>query len=507
MLTYAMTLGNYITKLASTMKSLLRGRHRPKLREREVDGSVQAVQVWPTSWKESLNLVLPHVKAEMYLQPGEDLHFDLSVLANKDSQGAVCAMLGAGNHGFLAVKDVLVAMFEKNQVVVLKPHPMQAKWQALADHALAPLARLGYYASVDCPSLADTKHLLYNPLVDAMHMTGGIATHDAVVWGPTKEEQQRRKAAKDPLLKVPITSELGCVSPAIVVGGKWTSAQLQSQANNIAMGFTNNNSCNCNAIKVLVLPREWPQAEVFLKRLKEVLSQCPLVPALYPGIQARYKAWHDAYPHAEVISAVASPSWRDTGTALPYLVHTFEKVPDKPLQEYAFQVEAFCPVLCIVKLPTIGTKAFLKAAPAFANNSLWGTLSATFVICPQEEKLYPMAVQQALQDLKYGMVGVNTWTSTHFMLGVTSWGSYQDPSHPARAQSAGSGVGIVGNPHLVKSVQKVVYRVPIVGAAVPQPLHMMPVSRLSVLLIAGYTLDGWRGVWRALFRMRKKVKK
>lgn len=45
MLTYAMTLGNYITKLASTMKSLLRGRHRPKLREREVDGSVQAVQV------------------------------------------------------------------------------------------------------------------------------------------------------------------------------------------------------------------------------------------------------------------------------------------------------------------------------------------------------------------------------------------------------------------------------------------------------------------------------
>lgn len=45
MLTYAMTVGNYITKLASTMKSLLRGRHRPKLREREVDSSVQAAQV------------------------------------------------------------------------------------------------------------------------------------------------------------------------------------------------------------------------------------------------------------------------------------------------------------------------------------------------------------------------------------------------------------------------------------------------------------------------------
>lgn len=31
---------------------------------------------------------------------------------------------------------------------------------------------------------------------------GGIATHDAVVWGSTKEEQERRKAADDPLLKV-----------------------------------------------------------------------------------------------------------------------------------------------------------------------------------------------------------------------------------------------------------------------------------------------------------------
>lgn len=35
-----------------------------------------------------------------------------------------------------------------------------------------------------------------------VHMTGGIATHDAIVWGSGKEEQARRKAANDPLLKV-----------------------------------------------------------------------------------------------------------------------------------------------------------------------------------------------------------------------------------------------------------------------------------------------------------------
>ena len=71
-------------------------------------------------------------------------------------------------------------------------------------------------------------------------MTGGTATHDAIVWGPSKEEQARRKAANDPLLKVPITSELGCVTPGIVTGGVWSDAELDAQAANIAMAVSYN---------------------------------------------------------------------------------------------------------------------------------------------------------------------------------------------------------------------------------------------------------------------------
>lgn len=45
----------------------------------------------------------------------------------------------------------------RNILTAYMYHFLPAHVQALADHALAPLARLGYYASVDCPSLADTK--------------------------------------------------------------------------------------------------------------------------------------------------------------------------------------------------------------------------------------------------------------------------------------------------------------------------------------------------------------
>ncbi|MEW5298051.1 MAG: hypothetical protein WDW36_001213 [Sanguina aurantia] len=581
MLVYALSVGNYITKLVATLEGIDQGQGCLPLTEQDLKGGVKAAKVWPTAWSDALNLVLPSVSVDVYLEPGKDVRYQEQLLTPTNADGMVCAMLGAGNHGFLAVKDVLVAMFEKNQVVLLKPHPMQAKWQVLADRALAPLASWGYYASVACHSLEESKHMLYHPLVDAMHMTGGIATHDAVVWGTTKEEQERRKASNDPLLKVPITSELGCVSPAIIVGGQWTARQIESQAKNIAMGLTNNNSCNCNAVKILVLPGDWPQADTFVSKLKEVLSQCPLAPAYYPGIQARYKAWHDAYPSAEVITAAAAPACRDVGgPCLPYLVHTFDEVPDRPLDEYAFQNEPFAPVLNIVRLPTAGTPAFLAAATAFANDSLWGSLSATLVVSPQEEALHAGAVQAALQGLRYGMIGVNSWTGTHFMLGAASWGAFNespdsvpapisphprhpsttiplasivapdaprpthmlrrshtspvtgndrdclltaqpsrpaspasprprllpapDPEHPTTSKAAGSGVGLVGNPYLVRDIQKTVFRTPMVGAAVPVPTHMKPLPRFLVLLVTGYTLGGIRGVLRALLCMKRE---
>jgi aldehyde dehydrogenase (NAD(P)+) len=64
-------------------------------------------------------------------------------------------------------------------------------------------------------------------------MTGSAATHDAIVFG-TGTEGTGRKKAGTPLLDKPATSELGGVSPTIVLPGGWSEADLRYQAEHIA---------------------------------------------------------------------------------------------------------------------------------------------------------------------------------------------------------------------------------------------------------------------------------
>ena len=92
-------------------------------------------------------------------------------------------------------------------------------------------------------------------LFDAVHVTGSADTHDAIVWGPQGEERRRRLAENDPLLTKPITSELGNVTPWIVVPGEYSERELQFQAENVAAMIANNASFNCIAAKMIVPSR------------------------------------------------------------------------------------------------------------------------------------------------------------------------------------------------------------------------------------------------------------
>lgn len=123
--------------------------------------------------------------------------------------------------------------------------------------------------------VAEGKALVASKMISTIHMTGGKITHDIIVWGfgPKAEEL---KAAKTPLLEKPITSELGAVSPWIIVPSDWSETELEHHAKTLAVAFTANNSCNCCAPSVLVLPKQWSQTEKFIERLKKALSNSPL---------------------------------------------------------------------------------------------------------------------------------------------------------------------------------------------------------------------------------------
>ena len=64
--------------------------------------------------------------------------------------------------------------------------------------------------------------------------------------------ETRKAPQNDPVLKKSITSELGNVSPVMIVPGDYTEEELWFQARNVATMVVNNASFNCNAAKMLV---------------------------------------------------------------------------------------------------------------------------------------------------------------------------------------------------------------------------------------------------------------
>src|SRR5206468_447860 len=132
-------------------------------------------------------------------------------------------------------------------------------------------------------------YLCQHPGVEDIHITGSDKTHDLIVWGPPGPDRDRRKRANDPLLKKPISSELGNVSPVAIVPGRYTDKELAFQARNVVTMMVNNGSFNCNAAKLLITAPGWPQRERFFTLIKEGLARVPPRYAFYPGAADRHR--------------------------------------------------------------------------------------------------------------------------------------------------------------------------------------------------------------------------
>src|SRR5262249_5544939 len=146
------------------------------------------------------------------------------------------------------------------KVCLVKLNPVNEYLGPFYEQAFAPFVERGYlrfaYGGAEVGS-----YLSYHSLVEDIHITGSDRTHDLIVWGPPGAERERRMAQNDPLLKKNITSELGCVTPVMVVPGDYSPSELRFVAENVATQVVNNASFNCNAAKVLVTSESWPQRE------------------------------------------------------------------------------------------------------------------------------------------------------------------------------------------------------------------------------------------------------
>jgi acyl-CoA reductase-like NAD-dependent aldehyde dehydrogenase len=412
------------------------------------DGRLR-VQVFPATPLD--RITFPGTTAEVWMQAGVTrtslVRGQAGAYADPAAHRGTALVLAAGNVASLGPRDALSKLVVDGKTVVMKANPVNDYLVPHWNAALTALVEADVLRIVDGDAAAGA-HLTAHPRIDEVHITGSDKTYDAVVFG-TGAEGQRRKAADEPVLTKPITAELGSVSPVIVVPGKWTTAELLYQAEHVATMLVNNAGFNCLAVRVVVTHAGWPQRDAFLGALTQCLSQLATRRSYYPGAVARRDAFLAAHPEAQ--SYGTGPP-----DALPWTV--IPSVPPGRIDDICFNVESFFGEVAETALTAPSAAAFIDAATEFANEVLWGTLSATVLVSPSTMKdpSVAAAIDRAVDRLRYGAIGVNAWHALAFAMGTTTWGAY--PGHPR--MDIQSGTGVVGNAAMFDLPQKSVVRGP-----------------------------------------------
>lgn len=368
-----------------------------------------------------------------------------SFYKQRDPEGRVALVLGAGNVASIPVLDVIYKSFVDGAVCLLKMSPVNAYLGPFFELALAPLISRGFLRIVYGGSEVGA-FLVQHAAIDELHITGSAETHDRIVWGAPGPAREARKRAGTPLFGKPVTSELGNVSPVLVVPGKYSDAELTAMARGIAGMVVQNASFNCNAAKMLVTPRGFAQRTALLERLQAELAKVAPRRAYYPGAAERYASLTQGTEHVTRIGAAKAGE-------LPW---TLVSALDPQSDAAQFTVEPFCSIISEVSVGSADPVEFLASATAFANDRLWGTLNAMLYVSPQTERDASLsaALERSIAELRYGTVAVNQWPASAYALGTAPWGGH--PS--ASLADVQSGLGWVHNSLLLEQVEKTVQR-------------------------------------------------
>ncbi|MGV9195353.1 aldehyde dehydrogenase family protein [Microbacterium sp. MC2] len=371
-------------------------------------------------------LLLSGFTTEVWLRPGVDADRARRAagLAQRHpaEAGGVGLVLGAGNVTSIPFLDVLYELLAHNRVALLKVNPTQDALVPVFERVLAPLVEPGFLRIVTGGGEVGA-YLTRHPSIDHVHITGSEGTFRAIVPG----------------LTVPITAELGGVSPIIVVPGRWSAADLRFQAEHIATMRLQNSGHNCIAGQVVLVSSDWPQREAFLRELRAAYERVPQRPIWYPNSDRSMDRAREAYPDAETFTGGRLLVEVDAGADATAIEST----------------EYFAPVLGVATLPGRG-RAFLDAAVAHANEKLHGTLGANILIEPRTHAALGMGFEEALADLRYGTIAVNAWTAFGFLTPTATWGAFPGGT----LEDAPSGIGVVHNALLLDDVERTIVRGP-----------------------------------------------
>ena len=432
---------SYCNGLMATLSKVKGRHHLDGVPLRELPNGQLAARVVPSSiWD---HLLLSGVSIEVWMEPGVKRAnlADTTATSYQSTTappGKLALVLGAGNIASIAPLDCLHKLFVDNEVVILKMNPVNDYLIEFLDAALAPLISRNWLRIVRGDASVGGM-LCSHPLVETIHITGSGAAHDAIVWG-MGQEGIANKTAGTKKNNRPMSSELGGVSPTIVVPGPWSKADIKFQAENVATQKLHNAGFNCVASQVLIMYRQWPQKDAFGSAVRQALASSTERPLYYPGTAKRLEKFNGEASHP--------PQASNECAVLPFQAGSSADIETQ---------EVFGPALGVTELPGNSAEEFLVNAVQYANQRLPGTLGANILIHPATRReIGARRFDEIIGTLRYGGIAINTWTGINFLSNQATWGAF--PGHTS--EDVQSGIGTVHNTLLFEKAERSVAEAP-----------------------------------------------
>ena len=338
-----------------------------------------------------------------------------------DKPAGIIGVLGAGNYS--SSLEMIKALFFENCAVVHKPHSLNYDTDQIWEKVLHPLIEAKALSFCD-PDQG--RELTADPRLSKIYFTGGADTAKAIT------------ASTD----TPLISECGGNNPCIIIPGDrpWTEKEIEHQAIQLATIDKMNGGAVCGRVQTIVTSKHWPQREAFLTALeKAIREQTPATASYYPGSEETFAKFRENYPDAKLIQ----PENGKRKHSDVLLITGAE--PDG----FAAYHEAFCLVITEIPLDVpADAKSFFPAATAFCNEKLLGTLGCAILCDGDTLKTHKKELRQAVDDLNYGGIAVNTMPPFVFLSPYLTWGGNED------GKELVSGRGNFGNGLCFDNVEK-----------------------------------------------------
>jgi len=438
--------------LRQSLADILREGHpKPPGKVKVLENGQLSVPVFPATLMEKALFSGYH--AETWLEPSVGM--DEPFRQPADGAGKVVVVLGAGNASVSPCADMLHWLFVENAVVALKLNPVNDFLGPFIEMGFQGLIRSGYlrilYGGAELG-----RHLVEHPAIDRVHITGSDKTFNHIVFG-TGSEGEQRKDQSAPKLTKPVTAELGCVNPLIIVPGEWKEKDYHRAADMITTWMSSNAGFNCLNPRLIVTQKNWQGRRFFLDTLRKALSNTLVRPAYYPGSEENRTKFLDFHPDAQLFTYEDSHAEVD-GSIDSLPIAFISDLDPAEYQDVCFTSEPFGMLISETAIEADSTSDFLARATEFVNQRVWGTLSLTMIAPPQVERnpKNRQALQQAFRNLRYGTICVNLFAGLAYTLVVTPWGGY--PNQPINDLQ--SGTGFINNPLMLNHPEKTVFTAP-----------------------------------------------